>query len=492
MNKYEFDSGLRRTDKRQRPISLKTITAAALLVALCGCSFAPREQTPVVPLSAAWKTAAPQAGWVSADDARAWQAGRWWELFADAELSALMQRVNIHNQNLALAAANVAQAEALLRQQRAGLLPNVGASVGAQRAGGQDRSTTHSGSVGLNVSWAPDLWSQIGDAVRAQGANVQVSEANLAAARLSAQGSLAAAYFALREQDAEKALLDDIITGYERSMKITQNRYDAGVAARTDVLQAQSTLESARASRVALQMNRELNEHAIALLVGEAPANFSLPPSPWVDRVPAVPAGVPSELLLRRPDVAAAERAVAAANARIGVARSAYFPQLTLQGSIGASGSHLLDVISAPKLLWSLGVALAQYVFDGGARTAAVDQALAAHDAATASYRQASLAAMKEVEDELTALLRLAEQIEHVRVGADAAARVEKQVMNSYQAGLSAYTNVVTAQATALNARRSLMQLQLQRQQAAVALVQALGGGWQAPWGAVDAATSPR
>ena len=309
MNKYEFDSGLRRTDKRQRPISFKTITAAALLVALCGCSFAPREQTPVVPLSAAWKTAAPQAGWVSADDARAWQAGRWWELFADAELSALMQRVDIHNQNLALAAANVAQAEALLRQQRAGLLPNVGASVGAQRAGGQDRSTTHSGSVGLNVSWAPDLWGQIGDAVRAQGANVQVSEANLAAARLSAQGSLAAAYFALREQDAEMALLDDIITGYERSMKITQNRYDAGVAARTDVLQAQSTLESARASRVALQMNRELNEHAIALLVGEAPANFSLPPSPWVDRVPAVPAGVPSELLLRRPDVAAAERA---------------------------------------------------------------------------------------------------------------------------------------------------------------------------------------
>ena len=307
MNKYEFDSGLRRTDKRQRPISFKTITAAALLVALCGCGFAPREQTPVAPLSAAWKTAAPQAGWVNADEARAWQAGLWWELFGDAELSALMQRVNIHNQNLALAAANVAQAEALLRQQRAGLLPNVGAAVGPQRAGGQDRSTTHSGSVGLNVSWAPDLWSQIGDAVRAQGANVQVSEANLAAARLSAQGSLAAAYFALREQDAEMALLDDIITGYERSMKITQNRYDAGVAARTDVLQAQSTLESARASRVALQMNRELNEHAIALLVGEAPANFSLSASPWIDRVPGVPAGVPSELLLRRPDVAAAE-----------------------------------------------------------------------------------------------------------------------------------------------------------------------------------------
>ena len=462
--------------------SSRATLALCLLLALGGCSLAPVDQVPTVPLPTSWKTASPQAGWISAEAARDWRAGRWWTAFEDAQLDALMQRVEIGNQNLAIAVANVRQAQALLRQQRAQLWPTVGASANEQRSGGEDRSTTRSANLGLNVSWEPDLWGRLGDAARAQGANVQASEADLAGARLSAQGSLAQAYFTLRELDAEIALMDEIITGYERSAKITQNRYDAGIAARTDTLQAQSTLDNAHASRVALVRNRALSEHAIALLVGETPAGFGLPAATWVDRVPAAPTGVPSELLLRRPDVAAAERGVSAANARIGVARAAYFPQFTLTGSIGAAGSHLGDLISAPSLLWSLGLSLAQYVFDGGARTAAVDQAIASHEGATASYRQTALSAMKEVEDQLATLETLAAQLERTRAAAQAAERIEQQMMNRYQSGLSAYTEVVTAQASALSARRSLMQLQLQRQQAAVALMQALGGGWQAPW----------
>ena len=241
-------------------------------------------------------------------------------------------------------------------------------------------------------------------------------------------------------------------------------------------------VDNAQATRVALQRSRTAYEHAVALLVGEAPAGFAVAPAPWVHTVPRVPAELPSLLLLRRPDVASAERAVTAANAQIGVARSAYFPNLNLSASLGAGGVHLADLVSAPSLLWSIGLALAQNIFDGGAREARVEQTLAARDAAVARYRQAALTSMKEVEDQLSALATLAAQTEHVRAAADAAERIEQQQMNRYQAGLTSYTEVVQAQASALSARRSLLQLQLQRQQAAVGLIQALGGGWQVPW----------
>jgi NodT family efflux transporter outer membrane factor (OMF) lipoprotein len=260
------------------------------------------------------------------------------------------------------------------------------------------------------------------------------------------------------------------------------------VVPRTDSLQAQSTLRSAQASRVALQRTRTGYQHAIALLVGEAPAGFALAPAPLAGGLPAVPPELPSLLLLRRPDVASAERAVSAANQQIGVARSAYFPSLSLSAGLGAGGRHVGDLLSAPSLLWSLGVALAQTVFDGGARDARVDQTLAARDAAVARYRQAALTAMKEVEDQLSAQDTLARQTEHVRAAAEIAERIEQQMLNRYQAGLTSYTEVVTAQASALSARRSLLQLQVQRQQAVLALIQALGGGWQAPWAPADEA----
>lgn len=461
------------------PPSWAALGAAVLLA---GCSLAPTTPMEPMPVPTAWKHAAPASGWVSADQARDWSQGRWWLLIDDPVLHGLIERVELNNQNLRAAAANVAQAQALLRQQQAELMPQLGAQLGQQRSGGDDRSTSGSASASLNASWAPDLWGRIRDSVSAQSASVQASQADLAGARLSAQASLAQAYLALRATDAEIALMDEIIAGYQRSARITQNRYDVGIVPRTDTFQAQSTLQGAQATRVALQRSRAAYEHAIALLVGEAPAGLSLPPAAWVSAVPAVPAELPSLLLLRRPDVAAAERAVTAANAQIGVARSAYFPNLSLSASLGAGGAHLADLVSAPSLLWSLGLALAQTVFDAGARDARVDQALAAREAAVARYRQAALTAIREVEDQLSALDLLAAQTEHVRASAEAAERIEQQMMNRYESGLASYTEVVTAQAGALSARRNLLQLQLQRQQAALGLIEALGGGWQTPW----------
>lgn len=461
--------------------------AAGLMVAglLAGCSsVAPPAAAPSAPVSAHWRGAAP-GGWIStADLPPDWNAGRWWALFDDPVLDGLMQRVDVGNQNLALAVANVAQAEALLRQARAQLWPGLGAQLGTQRSG---PSGAGSASLAATASWAPDLWGRLAASVRAQGANVQATEADLAAARLSAQGSLASGYFGVREADAELQLLDDIIVGYRRAVTITQNNYDLGIAARTDLLQAESTLESTLASRTALKASRDLSEHAIALLVGAPPADFTLARASWSSAVPPLPLLLPSELLLRRPDIAAAERAVAAANANIGVAQAAFFPSFDLSASLGASASTLSTLASTPVLAWSLGATLAQTLFDGGARSAALDQARATQQAATASYRQSVLAALGQVENQLTTLAALATQIDHTRASAEAATGAEQRIINSYQAGISPYTDVITAQATALTARRGVLQLEVQRQQAAVALIQALGGGWQAPWAAAPA-----
>lgn len=490
---YQNNSCSRLLDKRKQPVWLEMKTPPALLacavaLVLAGCgSLAPADHSAHVDVGAAWKTQAAPEGWIDADARRAWQAGQWWTLFGDATLDALMPRVELDNANLAAAVAAVQQAQALLRQTEAGYAPTLGANVSTSRSG---RPAQGSASLRLNGSWAPDLWGELADSVRAQGANVQASQANLAAARLSAQSSLAQAYFTLREADAERQLLDDIITGYERAATINRNRYQAGIAAHTDLQQAESTLANARASRAALQASRDTAEHAMALLLGVPPSAFNLSAAPWVTAVPAIPAALPSDLLLRRPDIASAERAVAAANARIGVARAAYFPSLNLSAGLGGNGADLAKLVSAPTLAWSLGLALAQTLFDGGARDAAVEQARAAHLAASAGYRQKVLGALGEVEDQLTSLGSLVERLQQTRLAADAARGAETRIMNRYQAGLAAYTEVVTAQASSLSAQRAVMQLQLQRQQGAIGLIQALGGGWVAPWLAPDAVPS--
>lgn len=463
------------------PRALRAACLGALLP-LAACSVAPVYERPALPaMPAAFKEAG--ALWQPAQPADAIDRGDWWTLFQDEDLNRLAAQVQLSNQNIAAAVAAYAQAQALVREQGAALLPSVNLTGSETRSGGEGSARPGtSAQAALGASWAPDLWGRLGNTVSGARASAQASQADLASARLSAVGSLVAAYFQLREADAEIALLQEIDQAYQRSLQITRNRYEAGVAPASDVQQARTQLANAQADLATVRQNRARYEHAIAVLTGVAPGSFSLPPATWVARVPQVPAAVPSELLQRRPDIASAERAVAAANAQIGVQRAAYYPSLSLSASLGRSGSSVADLFSASGALWSLGLSAAQTVFDGGAIAARVEGAQAARDARAASYRQTVLTAFQGVEDQLTTIRALQTQ-EPLRQEAVAAARLtETQLQNRYRAGQASYTDVVTAQIAALTARRTLLQLQVSRQLAAAALVQALGGGWQAPW----------
>ncbi len=286
----------------------------------------------------------------------------------------------------------------------------------------------------------------------------------------------------MREADAELRIFDDTIVGYQRSLEITRNRYAASIAAQSDVLQAETIYASTQAQRQALQSTRDTLEHAIAVLVGVPPADFSLSIADWKPVVPGIPTGVPSTLLQRRPDIAASERAVAAANAQIGIARAAYYPDFTLNGGITSASNGVGDLFNASNTLWSLGLSVAQVVFDGGAIGASVDAAKAGHEAAVARYRQTVLTAFQDVEDQLTSGASLAQQEVKRREASAAADRTEQQFLNRYRAGTIDYTSVVVAQVSALNARQTLLQVQVARQTSAVALIQSLGGGWHADW----------
>ena len=453
----------------------------AVAAVLSACAVGPNYRRPEAASPTTFKEA-PQAeaGWLPAAPADTLDRGPWWQLFGDAELNALVQQVEVSNQNVAAAVAAYAQANALVREQRASLFPSVTLDGSAKRAGGgASNGASNSLQLGVGASWAPDIWGKLGRGVESAQANAQASDAELAAARLSAQGELATNYFSLRDADTELALVRSTVEGLERSLAITQNRYNAGIAPRTDVLQAQTQLANTRADVATLTNQRAQLEHAIAVLVGKAPADFTLPVAAWNMAVPAVPLFVPSELLQRRPDIAAAERAVAAANAQIGIQRSAYFPSLSLSGSIGNSGSRVADLFGASTSLWSLGLSVAQTLFDAGATRARVEGAEASRDAAVARYRQTVLTAFQAVEDQLSTTRALSEQSTLRRSASEAADLTEQQLLNRYKAGQVGYTEVVTAQASALSARRTLSQLAASRQAAAIALIQALGGGWR-------------
>ena len=480
---------------RQRILSHLPGRLSALVLAalLAGCAVGPAYQVPSAALPAGWKEQKTAEGWLPAAPADALDRGEWWKLFGDATLDELAARVQVSNQNIAAAVANYAQAQALVRGERAALFPTVSRDGSGRRSGniGGTSNAANAFSATLGVDWAPDVWGRLRQAVSSAQANAQASEADLASARLSAVGDLATNYFSLREADAEIALLDQTIEGYQRAFEITSNRYRAGIAAQTDVLQAQTQLVNAQAERVGLQRTRATLEHAIAMLVGVAPADFSLPAAQWTPTVPGIPTGVPSTLLQRRPDIAAAERAVAAANAQIGIARSAYFPNFGLSASVGSSASRVKDLFNASNTLWALGLSVAQVVFDAGAIGATVDSAKAAHEASVARYRQTVLTAFQAVEDQLTAGAALAQQEGLRREASAAADKTEQQLLNRYRAAQVSYTEVVTAQAAALGARRTLVQLQVNRQTAAVALIQALGGGWHAGWAGETLSSAP-
>jgi NodT family efflux transporter outer membrane factor (OMF) lipoprotein len=470
------------------PRALTIAVAAALASLLAACAVGPDYKRPAAEIPASYKEAAP--GWKVAQPADQQDRGDWWTIYEDPQLNALEERLNTANQTVAQFAAAYRQARALVGEARAAYFPTIGASAGATRSGngtssgGNSTTATSRSGVGnsfnvqLDASWEPDLWGSVSRSVNAQKAGQQSAAADLANARLSAQATLAQTYFALRSLDSTQKLLDDTVAAYQRSLQLTQNQYAAGVAARSDVIQAQTQLQSAQAAAIDNGVQRAQDEHAIAVLVGEPASTFSIPPIPLTATPPAVPAQMPSALLERRPDIASAERKAAAANEQIGVAIAAFFPSLTLSASGGFENSVFSQLLTAPSRFWTLGPQLAATLFDAGLRQAQTDAARAAYDGNVATYRQTVLAAFQDVEDNLASQRILAQEIVVQQQAVDSALQALAIVTNEYKAGTVGYVNVLTAQTTAFTAQQKLETIAGQRMVSSVGLVKALGGGW--------------
>ena len=424
-----------------------------------------------------WKVAQPGDGVITE---------RWWQLYNDPVLNSLEEQVVISNLTIASAEARFRQARALVQAAKAGYFPSLsaGATATRSRRSGNLGATFAAGSatsdfqLPLDLTWELDLWGRIRRGVEASQAGVQASAADLAAVTLSAQAELASDYLQLRIQDAQKQLLDDTTNVYRKSLELTKNRYEAGVVAKSDVLQAETQLKSTEAQTIDLGVQRAQLEHAIALLIGKPPAAFSLPPASLKNTIPPIPTGLPSELLERRPDIASSERSMAAANAQIGIARAAWFPTIRLSAAAGLEASSLASWFAWPSRFWSVGSALSATLFDGGLRKAQSDQARAAYDATVASYRETVLTGFQEVEDNLAALRILEEESGVQDQAVQAAQQVVNITTNQYQAGTVAYLNVLVAQTTALANERTALGLLGRRLAASVLLVKALGGGW--------------
>ncbi|HUO44161.1 MAG TPA: efflux transporter outer membrane subunit [Burkholderiales bacterium] len=467
--------------------------ACAVTALLAACAVGPDYKRPEAPASAAykeWKVAAPR------DDVR---RGEWWKIYGDPRLDALMAQIDVSNQTLKQAEANYRQAHAAVAGARAQFFPTVAVSASATRSGrGSGSSTAFVSSTGavvggagggsvtnqyslpLDVNWEPDLWGRVRRTVEGAGATAQASAAELEATRLSLLAELATDYFQLRVLDDQQRLLDDTVAAYQKALELTQNQYAAGVAARLDVAQAETQIKTTQAQAIDNGVQRAKLEHAIAVLIGKPPSEFSIAPEKIALTIPVIPPGLPSELLERRPDIAQAEREVAAANAQIGVAKSAYFPDLTLSAAGGFQSSTFADWLTAPNRFWSLGPSLAETLLDFGARRSQVEQARAAYDANVANYRQTVLAGFQEVEDNLTAQ-RILEQESSVQDEAVKAAEQALQIaLNEYKAGTQNYLTVVTAQATALSNERSALTILNGRLAASVTLIKAIGGDWNA------------
>ena len=441
------------------------------------CAVGPDYVRPDAPAQAAWRHA--PENWKPAEPRDALPRGAWWTVFKDPQLDALAARAAGGNLSIVAADARYRQAQAVTRQARAGLFPTVdaGLSLGRSRAPGAT-GTTRTNQLDFEARWEPDLWGRVSRSIESGEALAQAGAADIESIRLSVIGALAQNYFSLRIVDAQAQLLADTIAGYVQSLKVTQNRYVAGVAAKSDVVQAETQLRSAQAQLADLKLQRAQMENAIAVLAGEVPSAFSLAPVQALTAVPEIPLALPSALLERRPDVAAAERQVAAANARIGVARAAFFPSLALTGDVGWRGASFSDLLTAPARFWSLGAAAAQLLFDAGARQAVEDQARAAYDNQVALYRGTVLTALQEVEDNLAALKVLEEEIRYQDDAVRAARQSLDMTLNRYKAGTASFLDVVAVQTIALTNERTLATLRGRRLNAAVLLVKALGGGW--------------
>jgi NodT family efflux transporter outer membrane factor (OMF) lipoprotein len=469
------------------------IAGAALLV-LTGCMVGPKYVKPTVPMTPGFKEAGPDAykenaNWHVAQPADAVQRGEWWTIFGDAELNALEPQIAANNQDLKAADARFREARALIRFNRASLYPTIGV---APFAGGVRESsnqpyfsktlTNGNGEseiqLPVDLNYEIDFWGRIRRTVSAAREEAQASAADRQTAMLSLQAELAVDYFEARSADAEEKLLDDTVKNYEEAYRITSNRFEGGISPQSDVDQAETQLEAARVQAHDITLQRAQFEHAIAVLLGVPPASFSLSNLPLDARPPAIPTGLPSELLERRPDIAAAERRVAEANDRIGIARAAFYPTVSLSGAVGFEGSSFANLFSPASFLWSIGPTLSETVFDAGRRSSLSEQANASYDETVANYRQATLNAFQQVEDNLVALRVLNQEADHQHKATLAAQSAEQIFNNRYVGGLDTYLQVVTAQTTALINEQNDIDLMRREMDASVLLIKALGGGW--------------
>ncbi|PYV97847.1 MAG: RND transporter [Acidobacteria bacterium] len=468
------------------------LTAAVVL--LCaGCMVGPDYSKPSVPMTAAYKE---DQGWKLARPLDHIPRGKWWEVFGDPQLNALEEQVSQANQNVKVAEAHFRQARAMIGFFRAGLFPTVtaGASAASVRNGALSPFSTSSvgASSGTSpggkstgeflltgdISYEIDLWGRIRRSVTAAREEAQATAGDLETARLSIQAELAFDYFELRSADAQQRLLNDTVKAFDEALQLTIRRFEGGAAPKSDVAQAQTQLETTQVQATDIAVQRAAFEHAIATLIGKPPADFSLPPAPLDLQPPNIPAGLPSELLERRPDIAAAERRVAEANEQIGIAKAAYFPTVTLNALLGFESSSIRNFGGWQSFLWAVGSSVAQTIFDGGRRRATSEAALAGYDATVASYRQATLDAFQQVEDNLAAL-RILEQETQQQARAVLSAQESLQLFtNRYKGGVDNYLQVITAQTVALANERNQVDIMRRRMDASVLLVKALGGGW--------------
>ena len=457
------------------------LTAVVLL--LCaGCMVGPDYFKPSVPMTPAYNE---DQGWKLARPSDTIARGKWWEIFGDPQLNALEEQVSEANQNVKVAEARYRQARALIGFFRAGLFPTV--SAGASASSLRDSTKTQPPSSGAStrdflltgdVSYEVDLWGRIRRSVTSARAEAQATAADLETARLSLQAELAFDYFELRSADAQQRLLNDTVQAFKEALDLTTNRFEGGAAPKSDVAQAQTQLETTQVQATDIAVQRAQFEHAIAILIGKPPAEFSLTPAPLDFQPPDIPAGLPSELLERRPDIAAAERRVAEANEQIGIAKAAYFPTVTLDALLGFESSSIHTFGGWQSFLWAVGSSVAQTIFDGGRRRATSEAALANYDATVASYRQATLDAFQQVEDNLAAL-RILEQETQQQERAVVSARESLELFtNRYKGGVDTYLQVITAQTVALSNERNQVDILRRRMDASVLLVKALGGGW--------------
>jgi len=458
---------------------LKALTPALGSLVLCACAVGPRYARPATPFPPAYREQ-PPPGWTVANPQDSALRTDWWMLFDDTELNALEAQVQVTNQNIAAAVAQFQGARAAVLVSRSKLFPTVSASPSYtnSRQPTTGKRTINTVVLPVDASWEPDLWGRVRSDIASQQANAQARAADVASVRLSMQAELAADYFELRGIDEAARTLDQMVEQFQHSVELTEDRLRTGLAPQQDVLQARAQLDAARVQRIDLGVARAQLEHAIAVLIGKPPAEFSLAAGSFEPHLPVLPTGVPSELLERRPDIAAAERRTAAANAEIGVANAAFYPALTLSATGGLAATDLLQILSWPSRAWAVGPALAQTLFDKGRRRALTDEAIAAYDAAAAGYRQTVLGAFENVEDQLAAARVLADEAGAQERAVRSAEGELDLTESNYEAGTVSFLNVISAQADVLNQRVASVNLATRRVTNVVLLIKALGGGW--------------